>query len=76
MRIGTTYYGDFLVHDELPFTLNSLSKAEDRIFDQFGTEVGDWPVTIDYLENPGVWEIWFSPPVSDEDYVKRMENVD
>lgn len=75
MHIVEGYYGDFKALDELPFSLNSLSRAEYKVAHEYNVEVGHWPMTIDYIENTGYWEVWFTPPVSDEEYVERMHQV-
>lgn len=72
MRIEETYYGDFRVFDEMPFDLNALSRAEHKIAHSFDAEVGNWPITIDHNERTGYWEVWFTRPVSDEDYINRI----
>jgi hypothetical protein len=34
-------------------------------------DVRNGPITIDFNEQTGYWEVWFTRPVSDEDYINR-----
>jgi hypothetical protein len=72
VRTEQTYYGDYRVFDEMPFGTADLTKAVFRISADFKENVFRWPVTIDFNEKTGYWEVWFTRPVSDEDYINRI----
>lgn len=78
MRVEQTYYGDYLVTDELPFSTKDLINASWKIVDTYKVNVHAWPVNIDYNEKSGFWEAFFGRPVSDEEYVSFAEdnNID
>jgi hypothetical protein len=68
MRISESYYGDFIVTDELPWNVRSLDLAAAKISREVGVQVREWPLTIDFNEKTEMWEAWFGKPVSDEQY--------
>jgi hypothetical protein len=72
MRVEQTYYGDFKITDELPFDLFDLTSAANKIYFDFGRRVTDWPVTIEYNERTMYWEVYFTRPVTDEEYVATV----
>jgi hypothetical protein len=73
MRIEESYYGDFKVIDEMAFTIADLIRAGALIRRHYHVRVLNWPVTIDLNQKTGYWEVWFTKPVSDEEYVAFME---
>ena len=75
MRITRMYYGDYHVVDNFPFNVISLESASDRIFYEDGVRVHGWPVTIDLNQKTGYWEVWFTRPASDEEYVQNVPEV-
>lgn len=72
MRIEQGYYGDFKVMDELPFDLFALIKVQQKIWGDYGVTVSTWPVSTDLNETTGYWEVWFTRPVTDQEYVENM----
>lgn len=75
MRIEQTYYGDFRVLDEFPFGANDIISAAHKISREEDVVVLDWPVTIDHNDRTGYWEVWFTRPVSDEEYVNYIGDL-
>lgn len=72
MLTEQTYYGDFKITSDLPFDLFSLKRIADRIFFDFGNNVSAWPVTIELNDRTGLWELSFTRPVTDEEYVASV----
>lgn len=72
MRIEESYYGDFKVTDIMPFAATDILRAASLIYKSYKVRTVNWPITIDFIEKTGYWEIWFTKPVSDEDYVAHM----
>lgn len=72
MQIEQNYYGDFKVTDELSFDLFALTVASNKIYFQFGKRVSDWPVTIEFNDKIGYWEVYFTRPVTDKEYEQTM----
>lgn len=75
MRIEESYYGDFKVMDEFSFTTADIVRAASVIFKSYKVRTVNWPVTIDFNEKTGYWEVWFTRPVDDATYVAHMENL-
>lgn len=67
MEIEKTYYGDFIVRDELYFSLRSLTAAQTKIYWDFGKNVTEWPITIELNVKTMLWEVWFLSPYTEED---------
>lgn len=76
MRIEESYYGDFRVYDELAFTTADILRAAALIYKSHRIRTLNWPVTIDFIEKGEYWELWFTRPVSDEQYIAHMGNID
>lgn len=76
MRVTKGYYGDsFIVTDELPFSGSDILRAAHKVKRDYGENVWEWPVTIDFLEKTGYWEAWFTRPATDEEYEERMREL-
>lgn len=75
MRIDESYYGDFKVMDELPFTTADIIRAASLILKLYRVRTTNWPITIDFNEKTGYWEVWFTRPVDDATYVAYMERM-
>lgn len=73
MRIDQNYYGDYTITDEMPFDLESIRTAANKILVIDSTPVFDWPVTIELVN--GYWELHFTRPVKDEVYAQGMHSV-
>jgi hypothetical protein len=76
MQIRRGFYGDFHVYDEMPFSTKDATKAVFKIARDYQVNTYSWPFTIDYDQKTGYWELWFTPPVSDEDYTARVGLAD
>lgn len=74
MRVEESYYGDYKVMDDFPFTTADIVRAGSVIYKSFGVRTVNWPVTIDFNDKTGYWEVWFTRPVDDATYVAHMEN--
>jgi hypothetical protein len=70
MRIEQSYYGDYIVSDEMPFSANDIVNAAVDIELDDGVMVRDWPVTMEYSNKIGRWFLWFLRPVADKEYEK------
>lgn len=76
MHIDEGFYGDFKVMDELAFTTADIMRAAMVIQKTYRVRVVNWPVTIDLNEKTGYWEVWFTRPVTDEEYVAHVGELD
>lgn len=75
MRITQMYYGDYHIIDDFPFNVITLEGASDQIYHDYGVRVHSWPITIDLNEKLGLWEVWFTRPATDKEYVEYMEDL-
>lgn len=71
MRIEESYYNDYTVTDEMPFSANDIVNVVVDIELEFGVSVRDWPITMEYSTKIDRWCLWFLRPVNDKEY----ENV-
>lgn len=66
MRIDQGYYGDYKITCEMPFDLESIRLAANKILVIDGVAVFHWPVNVELVN--GYWELHFTRPVTDEVY--------
>lgn len=72
MRIEESFYGSFKVIDEFAFTMADILRAASLIFKSYRVRTVNWPITIDFNQKTEYWELWFTKPASDEEYVEHM----
>lgn len=72
MHIEQTYYGDYRMISDMPFTYPAIWSGMLQIHASYDDLVANWPITIDFNEKTGYWELWLTRPVSDQEYVEKM----